>query len=98
MCAALKPVYQAATEEEAALEALAAFEASELGRRYPAATQDLHRCLGPVYTVPGVPTDVKPWVLWRVFYLEPVVAGWGSSIVWLVLWLSAWSVSSGGGV
>ena len=41
---------------------------------------------------------VKPWVLWRVFYLEPVVAGWGSSIVWLVLWLSAWSVSSGGGV
>ena len=43
-------------------------------------------------------TDVKPWVLWRVFYLEPVVAGWGSSIVWLVLWLSAWSVSSGGGV
>lgn len=42
--------------------------------------------------------SVKPWVLWRVFYLEPVVAGWGSSIVWLVLWLSAWSVSSGGGV
>ncbi|WP_454932062.1 transposase [Actinomyces oricola] len=36
MCAALKPVYQAANEE-AALEALAAFEASELGRRYPAA-------------------------------------------------------------
>ena len=36
VCAALKPVYQAATEE-AALEALAAFEASELGRRYPAA-------------------------------------------------------------
>ena len=56
VCAALKPVYQAANEE-AALEALAAFEASELGRRYPAATQDLHRCLGPVYTVPGVPTD-----------------------------------------
>ena len=46
----------------------------------------------------GVPRSVKPWVLWRVFYLEPVVAGWGSSIVWLVLWLSAWSVSSGGGV
>lgn len=60
VCAALKPVYQAATEEEAALEALAAFEASELGRRYPAATQDLHRCLGPVYTVPGVPTDAAP--------------------------------------
>lgn len=59
MCAALKPVYQAANEE-AALEALAAFEASELGRRYPAATQDLHRCLGPVYTVPGVPTDAAP--------------------------------------
>ena len=38
VCAALKPVYQAATEEEA-LEALEAFEASELGQRYPAAVK-----------------------------------------------------------
>lgn len=36
VCAALKPIYQAANEE-AALEALTAFEASELGHRYPAA-------------------------------------------------------------
>lgn len=38
VCAALKPVYQAANEE-AALEALGAFEASELGQRYPAAVK-----------------------------------------------------------
>ena len=36
--AALKPIYQAPTES-AALEALEAFEASELGRRYPAAVK-----------------------------------------------------------
>ncbi len=42
--------------------------------------------------------SVKPRVLWRVFYLAPVVAGWG----WLVVvcsptsWASVVSVSSGG--
>ncbi len=38
VCAALRPIYQAANEE-AALEALAAFETSELGQRYPAAVK-----------------------------------------------------------
>ena len=38
VCAALRPIYQAANEE-AALEALAAFEASDLGQRYPAAVK-----------------------------------------------------------
>ncbi|WP_206645939.1 hypothetical protein, partial [Actinomyces oricola] len=68
------------------------------------ATPDFVVTPGPVVTLglvvaPGLVArslrslrSVKPWVLWRVFYLEPVVAGWGSSIVWLVLWLSAWSV------
>lgn len=56
MCAALKPVYQAATEE-GALEALEAFEASELGQRYPAANTGLHRCLGSVHAFPGLPPD-----------------------------------------
>ena len=39
--AALKPIYQAANED-AALEALEAFEASELGRRYPSAVKSFH--------------------------------------------------------
>nr|WP_237564194.1 MULTISPECIES: IS256 family transposase [unclassified Actinomyces] len=38
VCTALRPIYQAANEE-AALEALAAFETSELGQRYPAAVK-----------------------------------------------------------
>ncbi|QPL06012.1 transposase [Actinomyces respiraculi] len=40
VCAALRPVYQAANEE-AATKALAAFEASELGQRHPAALRTL---------------------------------------------------------
>ena len=39
--AALKPIYQAANED-AALEALEAFEASELGKRYPSAVKSFH--------------------------------------------------------
>ena len=38
VCAGLRPVYQAANEE-AALEALDAFDSSELGQRYPAAVK-----------------------------------------------------------
>ena len=38
VCAGLRPVYQAANEE-AAMEALDAFDSSELGQRYPAAVK-----------------------------------------------------------
>lgn len=41
VAAALKPIYQA-VNEDAALEALEAFEASELGRRYPSAVKTFH--------------------------------------------------------
>ena len=39
---------------------------------------------------------VKPWVLWRVFYLAQAVAGWG----WLMVVCSPTSMDSdsGGGV
>lgn len=39
--AALKPIYQA-VNEDAALEALEAFQASELGKRYPSAVKSFH--------------------------------------------------------
>jgi transposase-like protein len=41
VAAALKPIYTAANED-AALEALGEFEASELGRRYPSAVKSFH--------------------------------------------------------
>ena len=37
---------------------------------------------------------VKPWVLWRVFYLAQAVAGWG----WLMVVCSPTSMDSDSGV
>ncbi|WP_257210656.1 transposase [Actinomyces ruminis] len=59
VCAALRPIYQAANEE-AALEALAAFEASELGQRYPAAVKTFTDAWERNTAVPGVPADAAP--------------------------------------
>jgi len=41
VAAALKPIYQA-VNEDAALEALEVFQASELGKRYPSAVKSFH--------------------------------------------------------
>lgn len=55
VAAALKPIYTA-PNEETARKALAEFEASELGTKYPSALRDLGELLGAVHPVPAVPT------------------------------------------